>query len=227
MTMGERIYRVLLKAYPSAFLREYGGPMEQLFRDQLKDAVVRKRVTQFWARIIVDLVKTAPFYHWMETSTATGGTMRLRETGAVTFAAIIVRIGIRLAFYGKRSWFAPFANPRFSVIENLTYEIALFTVITAVILVPALSMFLIVTKRLGLTGLLRGLLVALPILAIGRIGWTLMWLYTPEPPYHPNLVVRNLCLQWLPVFLSLGLSIWMGRHPPAASEELGGDRRVA
>jgi hypothetical protein len=208
MTMCERIYRVLLKTYPRAFLREYGGPMEQLFKDQLKDAIVRKQVIQFWGRILADVLKTAPAYHWLQASTARGGTMRWRQAGAMTFAAVSTCLGIRLAFYGDYNWFSGFYLRHLPVAASLTCQIAVFTALSAVIVAAAFGLFLLVVKNFNRTSLLRGLLAALPIFAIGRIGWILMWLWTPEPPYRPAFVVRNLCLQWLPVFLGLALSMW-------------------
>lgn len=56
MTTSERIYRILLKAYPHAYLREYGEPMAQAFRDQLRDAAFsRLKLVRLWIHTFLDL----------------------------------------------------------------------------------------------------------------------------------------------------------------------------
>jgi hypothetical protein len=63
MTFSERVYRVLLKAYPPGFRREYQGPMSQHFRDQLSLATSAGKLLRFWVRIIADLFRTVPLRH--------------------------------------------------------------------------------------------------------------------------------------------------------------------
>ena len=55
----ERVYRVLLLAYPSEYRREYGEPMVQLFRDRMRRDGGRFRTPVVWAQIISDLVCSA------------------------------------------------------------------------------------------------------------------------------------------------------------------------
>lgn len=62
MSCSERVYRVLLLAYPKEFRREYGPQMEQAFRDLYQ--AERERSGQsglvlLWMRTISDLVPTA------------------------------------------------------------------------------------------------------------------------------------------------------------------------
>jgi capsular polysaccharide biosynthesis protein len=62
VVFSRRVYRLLLAAYPRAHRKEYGGPMEQLFRDQCRDAWQRRRiwgVLGLWLRVLPDLLKTA------------------------------------------------------------------------------------------------------------------------------------------------------------------------
>ncbi len=55
---AERIYRVLLRAYPHDFRAEYGREMVLLFRDQCQESDVRS--LSFWARVLCDVARSAP-----------------------------------------------------------------------------------------------------------------------------------------------------------------------
>src|SRR2546428_6042975 len=55
---AERIYRLLLRAYPPDFRAEYGREMVLLFRDQCEESDVRTIV--FWWAVIWDVVRSAP-----------------------------------------------------------------------------------------------------------------------------------------------------------------------
>ena len=55
---AERIYRLLLRAYPPAFRAEYGLEMVLLFRDQCRDGDVR--TVGFWVRVLGDVARSAP-----------------------------------------------------------------------------------------------------------------------------------------------------------------------
>lgn len=60
MTLSERIYRFLLKAYPKRYLERYEEPMAQLFRDQLQAAIGARARLLLWLRTLVDLLVTVP-----------------------------------------------------------------------------------------------------------------------------------------------------------------------
>jgi hypothetical protein len=55
---AERIYRLLLRAYPPDFRAEYGREMVLLFRDQCRDGDVR--TLGFWTTVICDVARSAP-----------------------------------------------------------------------------------------------------------------------------------------------------------------------
>jgi hypothetical protein len=55
---AERIYRLLLRAYPPDFRAEYGPEMVLLFRDQCRDGDVR--TLGFWTAVIWDVARSAP-----------------------------------------------------------------------------------------------------------------------------------------------------------------------
>ena len=61
--ISEWVYRLLLKAYPARYLREYAEPMVQHFRDQLRVASRTDKKISFWLRILVDLARTVPLRH--------------------------------------------------------------------------------------------------------------------------------------------------------------------
>jgi hypothetical protein len=56
--IAERIYRLLLRAYPPGFRAEYGREMMLVFRDQCRDSDVRS--VGFWVRVFWDVVRSAP-----------------------------------------------------------------------------------------------------------------------------------------------------------------------
>ena len=62
MSRPERVYRVLLLAYPREFRREYGPQMEQAFGDLYKEARERggrSGIARLWMLTISDLATTA------------------------------------------------------------------------------------------------------------------------------------------------------------------------
>src|SRR2546427_2674892 len=65
---AERIYRLLLRAYPSDFRAEYGREMVLLFRDQCEESDVR--TVGFWAAVICDVARSAPALRVEATRTA-------------------------------------------------------------------------------------------------------------------------------------------------------------
>ena len=55
---AERVYRLLLLAYPREFRAAYGREMVLLFRDQCREGDVR--TVGFWAQIFWDVLRSAP-----------------------------------------------------------------------------------------------------------------------------------------------------------------------
>ena len=58
--LSEKIYRLLLAAYPAEHRRDYGEPMAQLFRDRMIRDGGGVRSLSVWAHTIVDLASSAP-----------------------------------------------------------------------------------------------------------------------------------------------------------------------
>ena len=63
MSFGERAYNLLLHVYPGGFLRAYREPLRQAFRDQSRDAGSLTKRVRLWARLLVDLARSAPAVH--------------------------------------------------------------------------------------------------------------------------------------------------------------------
>jgi len=62
MTISERLYRLLLFAYPAEFRRAYRREMIQTFRDCCREALQQRGqlgALQLWGLLLYDLVKTA------------------------------------------------------------------------------------------------------------------------------------------------------------------------
>lgn len=63
MTVSERIYRTLLKAYPTEYLKRYGQPMAQAFGDQLRAATSISKFVRLWLRTLADWATTVSARH--------------------------------------------------------------------------------------------------------------------------------------------------------------------
>ena len=57
---SERLYRILLRAYPAGYRREYGEAMAQCFRDQLRAADTAGARVRLWFRTMADLARSIP-----------------------------------------------------------------------------------------------------------------------------------------------------------------------
>lgn len=65
-SISQRVYQILLLAYPAQFRREYGLQMAQVFRDSWR--YQRRRQTKFgllhlWLQTLHDLIQTVPHEH--------------------------------------------------------------------------------------------------------------------------------------------------------------------
>jgi hypothetical protein len=62
LAISDRIYRLLLIAYPDDFRRTYGAEMAQVFHDSCRDAIAREgaaAIAGVWLRTIGDLIVSA------------------------------------------------------------------------------------------------------------------------------------------------------------------------
>ncbi len=91
--LAERIYRLLLRAYPPAFRAEYGREMVLLFRDQCQESDVHS--FGFWARVLGDVARSAPalrleawFTRWSENTRTMEVIMKLAAMLTVLLGVI-------------------------------------------------------------------------------------------------------------------------------------------
>ena len=60
MRLSERVYGLLLKAYPRRYRERFEQPMMQLFSDQLRASNAPLKLTKLWLRTIADFLRTLP-----------------------------------------------------------------------------------------------------------------------------------------------------------------------
>ena len=95
MSLHERTYRLLLRAYPEGFRSTYGREMEQVFRDQRREAA--KCDARLWAETMWDVVRSAPALRmeatralWYEDIHPEEGKMKTMARLAMTIGAVVV-----------------------------------------------------------------------------------------------------------------------------------------
>src|SRR5580700_9100130 len=64
MSLSEKAYRLLLRAYPLDYRGRYAEPMEQLFRDRLREVRTFAGLAALWMRTLADWALTVPARHW-------------------------------------------------------------------------------------------------------------------------------------------------------------------
>ena len=95
MSAHERMYRLLLRAYPEGFRSAYGREMEQVFRDQCREAA--KCDVRLWAETVWDVAQSAPTLRieatrvgWYEDTHAKERTMKTMASLATLIGAVVV-----------------------------------------------------------------------------------------------------------------------------------------
>ena len=84
---AERIYRLLLRAYPPDFRAEYEREMVLLFRDQCRESDVR--TIGFWIRVFWDILRSAPALRARATRTVEA-IMKFAAVLTVLLAAFVI-----------------------------------------------------------------------------------------------------------------------------------------
>ncbi len=64
MSLSEKMYRLLLRAYPRAYRDQYARPMEQLFRGRLREVNGSVELAALWMRTLADWVVSLPARYW-------------------------------------------------------------------------------------------------------------------------------------------------------------------
>lgn len=64
MSISEKIYRFLIRAYSSDYRSRYGDPMEQLFRDRLREVRGFAKLIALWGGTLADWMVSVPASYW-------------------------------------------------------------------------------------------------------------------------------------------------------------------
>jgi hypothetical protein len=64
MSLSETIYHFLLLAYPRSYRSVYAEPMQQLFRDRLREVHSISELAALWARTLADWAVSVPKQYW-------------------------------------------------------------------------------------------------------------------------------------------------------------------
>jgi hypothetical protein len=119
--ISERVYRVLLMAYPKEFRRAYGPQMVQVFKDLCREKQRQSRafgLTNLWVRTLLDLavttfVERSKVMKWkflMPLALILGLLIALVDTSpgwddtGITASAIMIACGILGAVHPARAW---------------------------------------------------------------------------------------------------------------------------
>ena len=92
----------MLLAYPREFRFVYGSEMTQLFCDCYRDTNSRGPIVEFWVRVILDVIRTAPLERWE--TLRNGETMRnvKRDVLGLLACLAIIVLAFLLLGYGRK-----------------------------------------------------------------------------------------------------------------------------
>src|SRR5689334_21697888 len=101
MSLSNRLFQLMLRAYPRDFRLEYGPDMTQLFRDCYRDIQSHDLPTAlaFWRRMICDVIRTAPLERW-EALERRCETMKNLKNDVLGLLACIAIIAVAFLLFG-------------------------------------------------------------------------------------------------------------------------------
>ena len=142
MSLSQRLFQLMLLAYPREFRLEYGLEMNQLFRDCYRDIQADGLMSAiaFWRRMIWDVIQTAPLERW-ETLRKRSETMKnlKRDVMGLVACLIIILVAFTLLGYGRKH----------EVASILIFGHALDAIITAGVIGNLIIFLLAMTTRLS------------------------------------------------------------------------------
>lgn len=141
MTFSQRIFRLMLVAYPPEFRRQYGPQMVQVFGDCYRaerQAESRLGIGRLWVRTLIDLIRTAPSEHWDNLRKDNWIMNKLRKNGIAILATLgIIVAALFLLSYGRKN----------EVSWILTLGYVLDALVTAGVVGNLIAFLLILTTR--------------------------------------------------------------------------------
>jgi len=107
MTFSQRIFQIMMVAYPPEFRRKYGPQMVQVFRDCYRaerQAESRFAIGRLWVHTLIDLIRTAPSEHWDNLRKDNWIMNKLRKNGIAILAMLgIIVVAFFLLSYGRKN----------------------------------------------------------------------------------------------------------------------------
>lgn len=107
MTFPQRLFQLLLCAYPQDFRREYGPHMTQLFSDlHREERKIERRfgLLRLWLHTVSDLIRTAPIEHLDKWRKDNWMMSKLRKNGLAILASLaIIVAAFLLLSYGRKN----------------------------------------------------------------------------------------------------------------------------
>jgi hypothetical protein len=90
-TTAERVYRLLMRAYPAEFRRRYENEMSLLFRDQRREST--EGALRFWLQLSWDVARSAPALRAESMRSHSGRVFQLEERKMKPMAILAILIG--------------------------------------------------------------------------------------------------------------------------------------
>jgi hypothetical protein len=138
MLRAQKIFRLLLLAYPSEFRREYGPHMTQVFRDCYR--AEEREPGRFWVATVLDLIRAAPREHLERLGKENSIMKNLRRDALALLGTLgIVVIAFLLLSYGRKH----------GVHSIIVFGYVLDALVTAGILGNIIVFLLVKTTRLN------------------------------------------------------------------------------
>lgn len=170
MTFSQRLFQIMLVAYPPEFRREYGPHMAQVFRDCYR-AEIRTggafRAGRLWLHVFFDLARTAPREHW---DNLLKDKLNMNKLGK-DILALLVCLGIIVAAFFLLSY-----GRKHEVSAILMFGTALDALVTTGVIANVIIFVLMMATRfhpfriaLWTLGIVHGVLLLVALLVGGRV----------------------------------------------------------
>ena len=138
----QRLFQLMLRAYPREFRLEYGSEMTQLFHDCYRDIRSDGLISAiaFWWRIILDVIRTAPLERW-EALERRYKIMKNLKTDLIGLVSCLAIIAVVFLLFGYAR--------RHEVASILVFGHTLDAIITAGIISNLIIFPLVILTRLS------------------------------------------------------------------------------